>query len=187
MKFKKPDSYYAGYEAQKKYAETGECYSCPFQGGSGDSYQFACGINDYINDHAHVDTASQQFESFAGNEKLQDWDGKSPPPVGVECEWQDKNTQTWMGVSIVYSSEWVTVIRELKGEDAVEIAIENYGDEDRRVFRPIRTEAERKREDSIAAMRNFATNYNNSEVIHAIEKMYDSIAAGKIPHIKLEK
>lgn len=78
------------------------------------------------------------------------------------------------------------MIREDKIADPVEIAIENYGDEARRQFRLIRTEADRKREEAIAAMRNFATNYNNTAVIHAIEQVYDSIAAGKIPHITLK-
>ncbi|MCC3716965.1 hypothetical protein LLE78_12505, partial [Staphylococcus haemolyticus] len=74
------------------------------------------------------------------------WDGIGLPPVGVECEWQNKNTGQWHPVKIVYASEWVTVIREIneeKGDDLAEIAIENYGDDARLKFRPLRTEAER--------------------------------------------
>ncbi|MBE9269767.1 hypothetical protein IRD59_24850 [Klebsiella pneumoniae] len=74
------------------------------------------------------------------------WDGVGLPPIGVECEWQDKNTGEWQPVKVVYASEWVTVIREIneeKGDDLVEIAIENYGDDARLKFRPLRTEAER--------------------------------------------
>ncbi|ATV25097.1 hypothetical protein [Pectobacterium phage PEAT2] len=74
------------------------------------------------------------------------WDGVGLPPIGVECEWQDKNTGQWQPVKVVYASEWVTVIREIneeKGDDLVEIAIENYGDDARLKLRPLRTEAER--------------------------------------------
>lgn len=74
------------------------------------------------------------------------WDVVGLPQIGVECEWQDKNTGQWQPVKIVYASEWVTVIREIneeKGDDLVEIAIENYGDDARLKFRPLRTEAER--------------------------------------------
>lgn len=74
------------------------------------------------------------------------WDGVGLPQIGVECEWQDKNTKQWQPVKVVYASEWVTVIREIneeKDDDLVEIAIENYGDDARLKFRPLRTEAER--------------------------------------------
>lgn len=74
------------------------------------------------------------------------WGGVGLPQIGVECEWQDKNTGKWQPVKIVYASEWVTVIREIneeKDDDLVEIAIENYGDDARLKFRPLRTEAER--------------------------------------------
>lgn len=74
------------------------------------------------------------------------WGGVGLPQIGVECEWQDKNTGQWQPVKIVYASEWVTVIREIneeKGDDLVEIALENYGDDARLKFRPLRTEAER--------------------------------------------
>ena len=110
------------------------------------------------------------------------WDGTGLPPVGVECEWQDKNTKKWVGVLVVYASEWVTVIRENKPVDPVELAIENYGDEARRKFRPIRSEAERKRDESIEAIHN-----NLMRVKYKAEEIYNAIAEGKIPGIKLEK
>lgn len=88
----------------------------------------------------------QQYESALAASQKQVWNGEGLPPVGCECEWQDKNTGQWQPVKIVYASEWVTVIREIneeKGDDLVEIAIENYGDDARLKFRPLRTEAER--------------------------------------------
>ncbi|PWW13652.1 hypothetical protein [Pantoea sp. AG702] len=128
----------------------------------------------------------EEYEAALAASKQPEWNGEGLPLVGTKCDWQDKNTKAWLPVIIVYASEWVTVIREGDKSDAVEIAIENYGDEARRQFRPTLNEMDIKREEAIAAMRNFATNYNNTAVIHAIEKVYDSIAAGKIPHITLK-
>lgn len=90
-------------------------------------------------DHATAIVTREQYEATR-------WGGVGLPQIGVECEWQDKNTGQWQPVKIVYASEWVTVIREIneeKGNDLVEIALENYGDDARLKFRPLRTEAER--------------------------------------------
>ena len=111
------------------------------------------------------------------------WNGEGLPPVGCECEWQDKNTKQWQPVKVVYASEWVTVIREInkeKGDDLVEIAIENYGDDARLKFRPIRSESELKREEAVKAIT--LTGWCQT----AAEEIYDLIAAGKVPGMKLE-
>lgn len=121
------------------------------------------------------------------------WNGEGLPPVGCECEWQDKNTKQWQPVKVVYSSEWITVIREInkeKGDDLVEIAIENYGDDARIKFRPIRSEAERKRDIAIQSMnsvwREIAGKEVNGKLLSIYEVIYDAIAAGKIPGAKLD-
>nr|DAH11558.1 MAG TPA: hypothetical protein [Caudoviricetes sp.] len=111
------------------------------------------------------------------------WNGEGLPPVGCECEWQDKNTKQWQPVKVVYASEWVTVIREInkeKGDDLVEIAIENYGDDARLKFRPILSESELKREEAVKAIT--LTGWCQT----AAEEIYDLIAAGKVPGMKLE-
>ena len=121
------------------------------------------------------------------------WNGKGLPPVGCECEWQDKNTKQWNPVKVVYASEWVTVIREInkeKGDDLVEIAIENYGDDARLKFRPIRSEADRKREKAIAkitdAICGEIPDTGMATAAKYAARAYDAIAAGKIKGMKLE-
>ena len=119
------------------------------------------------------------------------WNGEGLPPVGVECEWQDNNTKQWIPVKVVYSSEWVTVIREIneeKGDDLVEIAIENYGDDSRLKFRPLRTEAEQKRDAVVEQMIKIATIYTTKSLSLdlALNSIYNAIAAGEIPSVKLE-
>ena len=132
-----------------------------------------------IEDYATTIITREQYEAAL---KQPVWNGTGLPPVGVECEWQDKNTKQWIQVLVVYASEWVTVIRENKSVDPVELAIDNYGDEARRHFRLPRSEAERKRDESIEALHN-----NLMRVKYKAEEIYNAIAEGKIPGIKLEK
>lgn len=131
----------------------------------------------------------EQYEAALAARKP-DWDGDGLPPVGCECEWQDKNTKLWFPVVIAYSSEWVTVVRELKPlkvGDAVECCINNFGEEERLHFRPIRSEAERKRDAAAEAIDYWmpALPPTQNKFYHA-KKLYDAIAAGKIPHIRID-
>lgn len=94
------------------------------------------------------------------------WNGEGLPPIGCVCEWQDKNTKQWQPVKVVYSSEWVTVIREInkeRGDDLVEIAIENYGDDARLKFRPIRSAEDEKRDDRASAIDGFISGFRGQE------------------------
>lgn len=109
-----------------------------------------------LNSNSNDDRLEQDLNECIGQGiDIPEWNGGGLPPVGCECEWQDKNTKQWQPVKVVYSSEWVTVVREInkeKGGDLVDIAIENYGDESRRKFRPLRTEAEKAREKAITEL-----------------------------------
>lgn len=136
-----------------------------------------------------IATRDQYQAALAASQEVE-WSGAGIPPVGCECEWQDKNTKQWQPVKVVYSSEWVTVVREInkeRGDDLVEVAIENYGDDSRLKFRPLHTEAERKHEavlESICAVLEMvAQDYKREDEAKLI---YEAIAAGKIPGVKLD-
>ncbi|ENL2990876.1 hypothetical protein AB4432_002350 [Escherichia coli] len=106
------------------------------------------------------------------------WDGKGLPPVGCECEMQNEKGE-WVAVDVIakydgFSFGWNYDYRMV------------YFSDKPAEFRPISSESDKKRDAAVAAMRNFATNYNNSTVIHAINQVYDAIAAGKVPGIRLE-
>lgn len=142
-------------------------------------------------DNAESIVTRDQYQlALAASQKVE-WSSDGLPPVGCECEWRDKNTKQWQPVKVVYASEWVTVIREInkeKGNDLVEIAIENYGDDARLKFRPIRSEADKKRDAVVEAIDYWLPEfipYTPNEYYHA-KKLYDAIAAGKIPGVKLE-
>lgn len=143
--------------------------------------------------HQPKEVAQTKAEREVDLNTAAEWNGEGLPLVGCECEWQDKNTKQWNPVKVVYASEWVTVIREInkgKGDDLVEIAIENYGDDSRLKFRPIRSEEYRKREEAAQALCDAGG--GNGKVDEKTGygscwfDVYDAIASGKIPGIKLE-
>ena len=139
---------------------------------------------------AEVKVNQRQYEAALSASKNPEWNGEGLPPVGCKCDWQDRNTKKWMPVRVVYSSEWVTVIREDKPSDPVELAIENYGDKSRCQFRPLRSEADRKRDEAASSIQSLFDSYNedvgNDELARFGERLLQKIAGGKIPGIRIE-
>lgn len=133
-----------------------------------------------INSRTNDDRLEQDLNECIGQNVALAWNGKGLPPLGVECEWKDKNTKQWQPVKVVYTSEWVTVIREInkeKGDDLVEIAIENYGDDARLKFRPLSTESEKARE---SAINDIAILIGRGTFYQDAERIYDAISYGEI-------
>lgn len=126
-----------------------------------------------------------QFDVIAERQPISEssWDGVGLPPVGCECEYKDQNTGEWHKVSIKYQSEWIIVIsgRDLTGE-MVEIAKDLVIDVPE--FRPIRSEADKKR-DSIIEFITGAIDSHGVDPLNSAKFIYDAIAAGKIPGVKL--
>src|ERR1051325_589596 len=116
----------------------------------------------------------QQYEEAL---KQPVWDGAGVPPVGVECEWCESNGQ-WTAVKIVYLSEWVIVMRGVKEGlgKGVEIAKDLVMDK-MPEFRPIRS----GRDEAITAM----LKYEPAATTCIVGSIYDAIAAGKVPGVKL--
>ena len=111
------------------------------------------------------------------------WNGDGLPPVGCVCE-RSWAGDKWLPCEILFASNQIVVVK-LKGsgmEDAY-----NIGDV---TFRPIRTEAERKRDEATQALCDAGG--GNGKVDEKAGygscwfDVYDAIAAGKVPGIKLE-
>lgn len=126
------------------------------------------------------------YESALSASKKPTWNGEGLPPVGCECEYLDNNGE-WYPVTIKYASAQLVVIsgitKILGVEQGTEIAKDIVIDKPQ--FRPLRTEAERKREAAIEAMQREADDGDNW-VYSEYEIIYDAIAAGKIPGVKLD-
>jgi len=111
----------------------------------------------------------EQYEAALAASQQPAWNGNGLPPVGCECE--VKRAIDWMRCKILFISEAHVV---LLGEE--ECCWQTQACQ----FRPILTEADRKRKSVTEAMIGACTNYNKTDVIHAVGQIYDAIKAGKI-------
>lgn len=114
-----------------------------------------------------------------------EWNGEGLPPVGCECEakmpQEIGNPWKWRRVKVVAVGEAIAENECLVYD--VETSRPAWVDE----FRPIRTEAERrrdeqKRDEAIEEMINCSAVL----VETTAGLIYDAIAAGKIPHVTLK-
>lgn len=122
-------------------------------------------------EQAKTDEESDLNECI-GQDAAQVWSGEGQPPVGVECE-----------VSVDGGRSWCTyrAINEKNGARLIEIG--NFTEEFQNnnwIFRPTRSEAEQKRDEAVKAI--MLTGWFQN----AAEEIYDLIAAGKVPGMKLE-
>lgn len=108
------------------------------------------------------------------------WNGEGLPPVGCECEYISNGT-SWGKVKVIGIDGEKIVIRP-SGEIYYAITPSNKD-----VFIPFRTEVERKHEavlESICAVLEMvAQDYKREDEAKLI---YEAIAAGKIPGVKLD-
>ncbi|EPE3984801.1 hypothetical protein ACSIFQ_004712 [Enterobacter hormaechei] len=112
------------------------------------------------------------------------WDGEGLPPVGCECEYKDTGTGEWMPVEIKYLSSQIIVFsgRIRFRESAVEISKDVVIDNPQ--FRPIRSEADKKRDAAISAIDAACLLVRDAS--KTAKAIYDAIAAGDIPGVKIE-
>ncbi|WP_208950682.1 hypothetical protein [Rahnella sp. ChDrAdgB13] len=110
------------------------------------------------------------------------WDGEGLPPVGVECEWLDNGT--YIPVKIAYSSKEAIVIRGKSKifNEEVEMPLDPVLKPEKCRFRPIRSPDDVARDEVVDAL--YATLSGQSRTV--CREVYDAIAAGKIPGVKLE-
>lgn len=117
-----------------------------------------------------------EYESALAASKKPAWNGKGLPPVGCECEYISNGT-SWGKVKVIGLDGEKIVIRP-SGEIYYAITPSNKD-----VFIPFRTEADKKRDEvinEIASMIGRGTFYEDAE------RIYEAIAAGKIPGVKLD-
>lgn len=111
-----------------------------------------------------------------------EWDGVGLAPVGCECEFRKmmrgKPDEFRSGV-VSYLSEH-TVVIIVNGESG-----EFVHHPDTCEFRQLRTEADKKRDDVIEFITG-AIDYHGVDPLKSAGFIYDAIAAGKIPGVKLE-
>lgn len=139
-------------------------------------------------DHKESIVTYWQYKAAIAASQKPTWNGDGLPPVGCECEYRDNNGE-WYPVTIKYASDQLVVIsgvnKVLDVEQGTEIAKDIIIDKPQ--FRPLQSEAERKHEailESICAVLEMvAQDYKREDEAKLI---YEAIAAGKIPGVKLD-
>lgn len=126
---------------------------------------------------------SSGIEIIAQREPITAWDGVSLPPVGCEVEFSWMS-EPWLKGIVKYISEH-TVVMEANFPDGDTSDTEGAYCPHAMKFRPIRSEADKKRDASVGEMERGWEDVTKVPAVK-FEVIYDLIAAGKIPGIKIE-
>ena len=120
------------------------------------------------------------YESVLAASQKPAWNGEGVPPVGVECESKQFAQIDWREFRVV----------AVENGHVFGFWHDNVGaclDSTHWMFRPLRTESERKRESALesicAVLEMVAQDYKRNDEVKLI---YEAIAAGKIPGVKLD-
>lgn len=132
-----------------------------------------------VDDWLTEEVTREQYESALAAAQQPVWDGEGLPPAGCECEvsvcggWEPGRivfSDESIGVAYVCESSLSPTLDCVSGFSAL------------KHFRPIRSEADRRRDEAIAALKKLKPQL----VGELAGCLYDEIAAGKIPHIRIE-
>lgn len=120
----------------------------------------------------------EQYEAALAASKPE-WNGDGVPPVGTECEMSNAG------------DEWHKCVIIAKGEEQIiyqtQGCREFSGHRNNYRFRPIRSEADKKRDEAVTVLHDeYFSHAPIDKVKDALYALYDAIAAGKIPHIRID-
>lgn len=155
----------------------GEIYFCGDEGSRVKYSKLRLGWSSDLGFEAGV-TREQYEAAIAAQQPV--WNGEGLPPVGCECEF-NAHDRGWEKGTILYVSEYTILLRTDRTGDPEEVF-------DPGVVKllPIRTEADRNRDLAVGAMERSWESVTGVPA-HDFEKIYDDIAAGKIPGVELSK
>ncbi|MDT3518930.1 hypothetical protein [Cronobacter sakazakii] len=133
----------------------------------------------------------EQYEAALAAAQQPVWDGEGLPPVGCECE-AIYGRDVWFKVKIIAYDSGRVIGRWLEGDRDDDLL--DYSHQES--FRPIRSEADRKREIGVIALATacgdvvpfkYGDRLQDGELVGAAwYELYDKIAAGEIAGIRIE-
>ena len=131
----------------------------------------------------HSEESEEDLNECIGQDAAQVWGGEGKPAIGEKCEHHSGGQWEAVTIAGIYEN-LVTGFTDywMVKEDGSSYTVGNpYR------FRPIRSEADKKREDALDAIYGAIASaeraHNRSD---EADKVYEAIAAGKIPGVKLE-
>lgn len=129
-----------------------------------------------------AEQAKANLSECIGNCAAPVWNGDGLPPVGCFCEVEDLD-----GMLVYGHGESGEVIAHVENTAVIRMSY-GLGCFEAGFLRPLRTEAERKRDAVVEQMIKIATIYTTKSLglDLAFNSIYNSIAAGEIPGVKLE-
>lgn len=138
-----------------------------------------------------VVTSEQYAEALSASQTQ--WNGEGLPPVGVVCEIAESTTYLHIGHP---EGAVVKIYAHFTDDRGVELAafVDSVGKVGgvctSKCFRPIRSEADRKRDEVIAKLTDAicgeVPDTGMATAAKFASRTYDAISAGKIPHIQLK-
>lgn len=150
-----------------------------YGGDWGDGYWNNPFIDIIADDRHECIVSRKQYESALAESQKAAWNGEGLPPVGCECEVSVNGGRSWCTYRAINEKNGVRLIEV--GDLTEEFQNNNW------IFRQLRTESERKHEavlESICAVLEMvAQDYKREDEAKLI---YEAIAAGKIPGVKLD-
>lgn len=138
---------------------------------------------------ADVKINRKQYEAALAASKPE-WDGEGLPPVGaeVECvcnELPNELKEKLLG-HILYSGEY-TILKTYKTNNQHHVPVESVFKTKSWTIIPIRSEADKKRDEAIESIKAMLMyDYGDDPRLNDAVILYDAIAAGKIPHIRID-
>lgn len=138
----------------------------------------------YENDYSLLQSVTRkQYESALAAAQQPVWNGEGLPPVGTECEYSLNAGRTWFKCKIDYilGTQGLIMLADVY-EGGQFVSFAEY--DGKLKFRPILSEAERKRDAFCNDVRPYLTKSVEFVGYNAGE-LYDAIAAGKIAGVRL--
>lgn len=132
--------------------------------------------------HRLQSISRSEYESALAASKKPVWNGEGLPPIGMHCEIVDPD-----GVLMYGRGESGEVISHVENTAVIRMSY-GLGCFEARFLRPLRSEADKKRDAAVEAIDYWLPECipdTPNEFYHA-KKIYDAIAAGKIPGVKLD-
>lgn len=120
----------------------------------------------------------EMYQSALAASKKPAWSGEGVPPVGCECEISFSGKSLGQ-CEVLFVGDSLIVWKQKSSQQ------EGSGYHRHMNIRPLRTEAERKRDAAVEAMQREADEGDNW-IYSEYEIIYDAISAGKIPGVKLD-